>query len=104
MDENWLLVGRSWRNLGMKPTFCLTFLIRLSPGSVFLNETFWDYVLYFREAAAGDEKQGSSIIMSTSFALKFWSNATIDVVTIPSFTLTASEKLLIKFDGGENMR
>ena len=36
----------------------------------------------------GNKTQGSNAIMSTSFALEFWSNKLIDVDIILSFTLT----------------
>ena len=41
-------------------------------------------------AAGGNKTQGSNTIMSTSFALKFWSNKIIDVDTILSIILIVS--------------
>ena len=41
-------------------------------------------------AAEVDKKRGSNIIMSTSFALKYWFNNVIDVDIIPFFTLINS--------------
>ena len=51
-----------------------------------------DHVIYFpqKTATGGNKTQGSNTIMSTSFALEFWSNKLIDVNIILSFTLTAS--------------
>ena len=41
-----------------------------------------------KTAAGGNKTEGSNTIMSTSFALKFWSNKIIDVNIILSITLT----------------
>ena len=41
-------------------------------------------------AEGGNKTQGSNSIMSTSFALKFWSNKIIDVDIILPITLTVS--------------
>ena len=55
-------------------------------------------------AGGNKKKQCSNTIMSTSFALKFWSNKIIDVDIIPSCTLIASKKnLLISFYRGETL-
>ena len=51
----------------------------------------------------GEKTEGSSTIMSTSFALKFWSNKIIDVDIILFVTLTASQKLVIRFNSGQNL-
>ena len=41
-------------------------------------------------AGGGNKTEGLNTIMSTSFALKFWSNKVIDVDIILSITLTVS--------------
>ena len=41
-------------------------------------------------AAGGNKREGSNTIMSTLFALEFWSNKLIDVNIILSITLTVS--------------
>ena len=56
------------------------------------------------KAARGKKTQGSNSIMSTSFALKFWSNKIIDIDIIQSITLTLSKKLFIGFYQGKNLR
>ena len=57
-----------------------------------------DHVFNSPEAVTGWNKtQGSSTIMSTSFALKFWSNKKIDVDIILSITLAVIQKLIIWF-------
>ena len=52
----------------------------------------WDHVIFSlpQTAAGGDKTEGSNTIMSTSFALKFWSNKIINVDIILSSTLTVS--------------
>ena len=43
-------------------------------------ENIWDHVIYFPPSCGGGNKtEGSNIIMSTSFELKFCSNKIIDV-------------------------
>ena len=55
-----------------------------------------DHVFNSPEAVTGGNKtQGSSTIMSTSFALKFWLNKKIDVDIILSITLAVIQKLII---------
>ena len=50
-----------------------------------------DHVIYSPQTAAGGNKrEGSNTIMSTLFALVFWSYKIIDVDTILSITLTIS--------------
>ena len=56
------------------------------------NMQYLDDVIYPPppNCVGGDKKQGSNTIMSTSFALKFWSNKIIDGDIILSTTLTVS--------------
>ena len=50
-----------------------------------------DHVIYSPQTAVGGKKtEGSNTIMSTSFALKSWSNKVIDVDIILYITLTVS--------------
>ena len=57
-------------------------------------------------AAGGNKTEGSNTMcsMSTSFALKFWSNKIIDVDIILFIRLTVSNKLLIRFYSVQNLR
>ena len=57
------------------------------PKSSFINKGTMPSIPTLRR---GDNTEGSNAIMSTSFALKFWSNKIIDVVIILSITLVVS--------------
>ena len=102
--EFWLKSVLQYRNISCFHIFPATALgcsgNSFSSTQVYLRPSSYRNLLYISQkknriicliaAAAGNKTQGWNTIMSTSFALKFWSNKVIDIDIILSLSLTVS--------------